>query len=322
MGIKAPVARFAGPDGHADCTVLTVTYRNAATVDAMVAGLRACAADVALRVVVVDNRSDDATLELLRRHDDLVLVDSGGNLGYAGGLNVGREHAGDTGAVLYLNPDVELDGAAVRRMLTALAEDGVGAVVPRMPGPDGQFVPSLRREPSLRRALGDALFGERFAARPGTWSEIVHDRARYEHPCDVDWAAGAAIMVRRDADARVGPWDERFFLYSEEVDLCARIRALGLRIRYVPDAVARHAGGASGASPALEALMAVNRVRYYEKHHGRLPALAYRGLVTLHETLRVTRGPGHRAALRAVVDRRAWRRLPAATRAGDPVVVR
>ena len=186
VGIKAPVARFAGPDGHAECTVLTVTYRNAATVEAMVAGLRACAGEVALRVVVVDNRSDDATRELLARHDDLTLVDSGGNLGYAGGLNVAREHAGDTGAILYLNPDVELDGASVRRMLAVLAEDGVGAVVPRMPGPNGEFVPSLRREPTLRRALGDALFGERFASRPGTWSEIVHDRSRYEHAWDVD----------------------------------------------------------------------------------------------------------------------------------------
>jgi GT2 family glycosyltransferase len=235
---------------------------------------------------------------------------------------VGRAHLGDTGAVLYLNPDVELDGASVGRLLAALREDGVGAAVPRMPGAHGEFFPSLRREPTLRRALGDALFGERFASRPGTWSEIVLDRDRYARGGDVDWATGAAIMVRRDVDAAVGPWDERFFLYSEETDLCARIRAAGHRVRYVPDAVARHEGGASGASPALEALMAVNRVRYYEKYHGPLAALAFRGLVTLHETLRLARGPGHRAALRAVVDRRAWERLPRATRAGDPAVVR
>ena len=115
----------------------------------------------------------------------------------------------------------------------------------------------------------------------------------------VDWAGGAAAMVSAACDAAVGPWDERFFLYSEEVDYAARARRAGFRIEYVPTARIRHHEGGSGSSAALTALLAVNRIRYVTKR-GRGGTALFRAAVALHELLRAY-DPAHRFALRTVL---------------------
>jgi GT2 family glycosyltransferase len=115
------------------------------------------------------------------------------------------------------------------------------------------------------------------------------------------------LLVSAACDAAVGPWDERFFMYSEEVDHAARVRAAGFSIDYVPTARAQHRAGGSGSSSALTALMAVNRVRYMEKRRRR--AGLFRAAVTLHELIRVG-NPGHRFALRILLRRSRWLALP------------
>ena len=114
--------------------------------------------------------------------------------------------------------------------------------------------------------------------------ETVWDKRVYRDRCSVDWAGGAAAMVSAACDSAVGPWDERFFLYSEEVDHAARVRAAGFRIEYVPTAKIRHHEGGSGSSAALTALLAVNRIRYVAKR-GRGSG-AFRTAVALNELLR------------------------------------
>jgi GT2 family glycosyltransferase len=256
-----------------------------------------------LRVIVVDNGSADVTVDLMRARSDVLCVETGLNLGYAGGINVGRRHAGEWAALAVLNPDLVLDPGALKHMFTALEDPAVGMVVPMLLELDGRCYPSLRREPTLARAIGDGVFGGHFGHRPAWLSEIVRDAGEYGYRHAVDWAGGAALLISAACDRLVGPWDERFFLYMEEVDYAARVRAAGLRVEYVPEARARHRGAGSGHSPALSALMAINRVRYIEKRGGN--AGAYRGAVILHELLR-SADPAHRAALRAVSRRAAW----------------
>jgi GT2 family glycosyltransferase len=286
-----------------DCAVIVVTYNSARDIVGLLESLPAAAAGLTVRTVVVDNGSADATVALVRGHADVVCVEAGANLGYAGGINLGREHAGDYSALLVLNPDLRLEAGAVREMFAALDDADVGIVVPMLLRADGGRHPSLRREPTLARALGEGLLGDHLGWRPGWLSEIVRSEAdyRYRHP--VDWATGAAMLVSVACDRVVGRWDERFFLYSEEVDYCVRARAGGFRVDYLPSARARHQGGGSGGSSALVALMAVNRIRYMDKH-SRRPGL-YRAVVVLHELLRA-RDPAHRAALRAVLHRSSW----------------
>jgi GT2 family glycosyltransferase len=116
----------------------------------------------------------------------------------------------------------------------------------------GVHVLTTRREPSLSRAIGDAIFGHHLPHRPPWLSETVWDKRVYRDRCSVDWAGGAAAMVSAACDSAVGPWDERFFLYSEEVDHAARVRAAGFRIEYVPTARIRRNRGKQAGNAGRE----------------------------------------------------------------------
>jgi N-acetylglucosaminyl-diphospho-decaprenol L-rhamnosyltransferase len=291
---------------YVDCAVIIVTYNSALYIDGMLNSLSVGAGELTLRTIVVDNGSTDDTVRRVRDHRDVICVEAGANLGYAGGINVGRRHAGRYGALAVLNPDLVLEPGALYEMCAAVDDPGVGVAVPTLLDFDGRLYPSLRREPSLIAAIGDAVFGRHFKRRPVILSEIVRDERRYGERHPVDWAVGAALVVSAACDRRVGAWDERFFLYSEETDYAARARAAGFRVEYVPRAQARHRGAGSGRSQALIALKAVNRVRYFEKH--RKTAGAMRAAVLLHELLRVA-SPGHRRALLTVWRRSSWEPL-------------
>lgn len=168
-GLPAPVTGpgFAREGEHADVAVLVVTYRNAEHVEQLITTLRAQTGDdQRLRVVMVDNDSDDGTLEAIRAHDDVVAVAAGGNLGYAGGVNVAMEHAGDAAAVLVLNSDLELRPGCIEALRARLATSGPGVAVPHIVDLEGTTYPSLRREPSLLRAIGDAACGPLFPGLP------------------------------------------------------------------------------------------------------------------------------------------------------------
>jgi GT2 family glycosyltransferase len=291
---------------HVDCAVIIVTYNSARDIVGLLDSLPAAAAGLTLQVIVVDNGSADDTVERVRHRPEVVCVETGANLGYAGGINVGRQHAGQCEALAVLNPDLELEPGALREMFTALDDRTVGLVVPMLLDFEGHRFPSIRREPTLASAVGDALFGHHFGRRPGRLSEIVRDESAYVYRHPVDWAVGAVMLISATCDRVVGVWDERFFLYSEEGDYVARVRAAGLRVEYVPQARARHRSGGSGNSHALVALKAVNRLRYFEKY-GR-PTSGMRAAVLLHELLR-SASASHRAALLAVSRPSTWEPL-------------
>jgi N-acetylglucosaminyl-diphospho-decaprenol L-rhamnosyltransferase len=262
-----------------------------------------------LHVIVVDNGSTDDSAKVAAAMGAHV-VHTGGNLGYAGALNAAAAHVVVDAPVLVLNPDLRIVPGAVDALLDALTADSATIAVPAIRSPRGTVLPSQRREPRLVRALVDAVLGSRARYLPGPFSEIVWSPAAYRRRRWCDWATGAAILVSAECARSVGRWDdERFFLYSEETDFFRRARRRGHRARFVPEAVVVHEGGGSGTSPDLVALMAVNRVRYFEKHHSRIAAIAFRGLVLLHALLR-PHDAGQRRALHALVDRRSWQLLP------------
>jgi GT2 family glycosyltransferase len=286
-----------------DCAVVIVTYNSDSYIGGLLDCLEDSAPDLSMRVVVVDNGSTDTTTDIVAKHSDVICVRATRNRGYAAGINIGRSHAGDYSAILVLNPDVLLEAGSVTQMFNELQTPGIGVVVPMLTDRSGGTYSSLRREPTVMRALGDCFLGQRFGSRPGWSSETVWDPRVYEGACTVDWATGAVMMIASECDQQVGPWDERFFLYSEETDYAARVRRHGFKIKYLPTARAQHTGGGSGTSDELTALMAVNRIRYAEIW-GRWPKL-FRGTVVLHELLRSYRR-GHRIALRILLQRSNW----------------
>ena len=270
------------------------------------------------RVVVVDNASTDATADVvaaaLPPGGELVVLAE--NRGYAAGINAALEGAGPDDPVLILNPDVRLHEGSVAPLLALLAADDTGIAVPRLVDRSGVTQLSLRRHPTVLRAISEAVLGGR---RAGRWSPLGEVEARadhYDHPRTTAWATGAAMLVAPACRAALGGWDEGFFLYSEETDYALRAADHGFVVRYTPDAVITHVGGDQAVAPTLWALGAANRVELYRRRHGRASTVAYRASVALNEAMRVGRGPTHRAALAAVVRGRAGQRLMAASAAG------
>lgn len=328
-------------------TIVVVTYNSAqrlpAFFDALPGALEG-AGDVEL--VVADNASADDTLEIVRRRaPDATVLALPGNAGYAAGLNAAVAAARPSNAVLALNADVALHAGSLRHLLAALDLPGTGIAVPRLLDADGRLAHSLRRDPSILRALGEAVLGGTRAGRVAALGEVVVDTGRYTRAGTADWATGAAMLLSRRCLDAVGPWDESFFLYSEEVDFAQRARAAGFALRFVPEAVATHIGGDSGVSPQLWSILTVNRVRLFAARHGRLAGGAFRAAVLLNEGLRALAGRRvHRAAFTALreapllpprrphvlivvqnlsvpFDRRVWRESQALIAAGYAVSV-
>lgn len=308
--------RFVQANEHADVAVVVVTYNSARYLPCLLDDLRRDAHEMALRLIVVDNDSCDDSADIVAAEEDIILIRSDGNLGFGAGINQARPRLGPCSAVLILNPDLRVRERAIERMVASLKKPGVGAVVPlNVTGEDDAIDPTLRREPSITRALGDAIVGgRRFRGRPPGLSETELRTESYTRDHAVDWATGSAMLIRADVEQSVGDWIEEFFMYSEEIDYCRRIRERGYLIWFEPAAVVEHAGGGggSGRSTALSTLETVNRIRYVEGCHSRTYATVFRAVILLATVMRSHRRP-HRESLRFLLNRDRWSDLPTAT---------
>lgn len=208
----------------------------------------ALAQDPAPELVVVDNASTDDSLALLRHtRPEVRVVQAGANLGYARAANLGIAATG-AAVVAVLNPDTILAPGAAKAVLGRFAAEAeLGAVGPQLLNTDGTVYPSARRVPSVADAVGHGLLFFVWRDNPFTrrYREIGADPSE---PRDVDWVSGAAIWLRRTALDAIGGWDERYFMYVEDVDLCWRLRGAGWRVAYEPAGTVEHLLGVSTAT--------------------------------------------------------------------------
>ncbi|MCB5273166.1 N-acetylglucosaminyl-diphospho-decaprenol L-rhamnosyltransferase [Arthrobacter sp. SO5] len=308
---------FTGPSGSVDAAVIVVTYNSSRDIDGLLGSLRAETSDLTLRVIVADNSSEDGTLGLVRhKNPDVTAFGTGGNLGYSAGINAALQRAGDSATVVVLNPDLTVGRGSLKTMLRRLRGSHAGAVVPRLVDPRGVTSPTLHREPSITRALGDALLGRRAGNRPGWLATTDFSPESYDHPHPVQWATGAALMVQRSLMDSL-TWDESYFLYSEETDFFRRLRMLDETVWYEPVATMTHVGGGSGASAELNALMAVNRIRYIRKYRSAAYAAVFRAALVLSEVLRCWKSD-RKGVLLTVLIEELWTSLPGPTKASLP----
>ena len=279
--------------------VVVVTYNAVEHVGAMVASVRADGSGRSLPIVVVDNGSTDGTVALLRGLADVQVIEQT-NRGYASGVNRGIAATPAGHDILVLNPDLRLRTGAIRQLAEALdAAPDIAIAVPALRDDHGHLQASLRREPTWWRTLVETLVGGTRAGRLGE-SFRPHNKGLQE----ADWATGAALLIRRDVMEDLGPWDESYFLYSEETEFCLRARDAGYRLVCQPRAIAEHVGGDMARNPLLWALRAVNRVRLERRRRGRVAASISRSMAILFELRRVLTGDAvSRTALWALTTR-------------------
>lgn len=276
--------------GVVDIDIVIVSYNSAAE-------LRNCIEPLSgiegMTPIVVDNASSDGSLETLHGLG-VVEIACEENGGFARGSNIGWRR-GTSKHVLFLNPDSEIQPLAVLQLSEALdADPTLGAVAPKILNEDGTLAFSLRRFPRLRSTFAQALFLHRAFPRARWTDELVRDNSVYSRACSPEWVSGACVMVRRDVLEELGGWDERFFLFSEDIDLCKRIREAGWELRYEPYAICVHVGGASAPKAVTLPLLAQSRLRYVQKHHGTIRQLLERVGMALSALTHAAVGRGAR----------------------------
>jgi hypothetical protein len=235
--------------------------------------------DLALEIVVVDNASADGSVEMVRAefpHARLVANEE--NQGFTVANNQGLV-LGQGRYLLLLNPDTELTAGALATMLRSM--DGhpeIGALGPQLRYPDGSLQSSRRRFPTLATALVESTvvqewWGDNRILRRYYMADTLDDAIQ-----SVDWVVGACLLVRRQTYEQVGGLDEGFFMYSEEMDWCRRIKDAGWLVVYLPTATVIHHEGRSSEQvvPARHIHFQSSKVRYFRKHHGTFQAEALR----------------------------------------------
>lgn len=225
-----------------DVAAVIVSYNVRDLLVRCIASLRA---DGVGHIVVVDNDSSDGSAEAARRADpevEVIALDR--NVGFGSGANAGVVRT-TAPYVVILNPDLEVEPGATKTLLDALEQDPtVGIAAPLIVTPDGRLYPSARRFPDMVDAAGHAFLHFVWRSNPFSRRYRMLD---WDHTdaADVDWVAGTHFVVRRTAWDEVGGFDEGFFMYLEDVDLCWRLKARGWRVRYEPAARVVHAIGRS-----------------------------------------------------------------------------
>lgn len=250
-------------------SIIIVSFNTRAHLEQCLASLRDPPPRATHEIIVVDNASTDGSADAARRFADVHVIDAGENLGFAAASNRGIRASRGTNLLL-LNSDTLVPPGAIDSLLAVLSHHPEATVVgPRLV--DGQG----RAELSFGTMMGplsewrQGRLARRLAAGDAATVARVETWTRREH-CP-DWVTGACLLVRRaDAEA-VGLLDERYFMYTEDVDFCAAIRARGGRVLFTPTPEIVHLGGRSRAT-APEATHAAYRrshLAFYEKHHPR-----------------------------------------------------
>lgn len=237
---------------------------------------------VELRILVHDNASEDGTADAIEAEvPEAEVVRGGENLGFAGGVNAALARS-TAPWILLLNSDAWPRPGAIGQMITAAeAEPRHAAIAPRLERPDGTLEHSTHPFPSVSLAAvlaagGDRWLPERVRERlclEGAWH---HTTAR-----TVDWAVGAALLIRRAALDAVGPLDERFFMYAEDLAWCWQAHREGWTIGFEPDAVVIHVGNASGErryGHRRTKTYLQNTDRWYRDAHGPAATRLYRAM--------------------------------------------
>jgi GT2 family glycosyltransferase len=229
--------------------------------------------DLDIEVIVLDNASRDGSADMVgERFPAVTLIQSPDNVGFARGYNRAAGEARGR-CLLILNPDTVVQPHALARLVEFMdSHPDAGAAGSRLLNSDGSLQFSCRRFPTpMAAVLRNTVFGRMLPRNSFTRDYLMQDRD-HSSTQQVDWVSGAAMCIRREAWDQVGGFDEGYFMYAEDMDLCLRLQQAGWRICYVPEAVIVHRIGRSSDQRPLAMVIQFHRsmARFYRKHYARL----------------------------------------------------
>jgi N-acetylglucosaminyl-diphospho-decaprenol L-rhamnosyltransferase len=264
-----------------DTVVIVVSYNTRELTVQAVAAAKKAVVGLDARVVVADNGSSDGTALAVRAADpEVAVMVNADNPGYGAAINRAADAVPAT-YVCAMNADVVLEPACLgtlRRFLDANPTCGLAG--PSLVYADGTPQPSAKRFPTLALAVGEVLGVHSVAPRNRWVRRFYYDDRDLTRDALVDTVSGAAMLLRRAAFDAVGRFDESFWMYFEETDLCRRLRARGHSVALCPGAQATHRHGASTRETAVRQVdYYLSYVRYFRKHHGRGSAALLRSAV-------------------------------------------
>ena len=262
------------PEGQTefDLSVVTVSWNVRDLLRSCLQSVQSNCGDLKMEMIVVDSASSDGSAEMVRQEFPWVkLIASDENLGFPRANNLGIAAASGRHLML-LNPDTIVLGDALPTMVDYLDLNlSVGCVGPQLLNTDGSVQSSRRRFPTLLTGLFESTWLQPKAPARLLTHYYALDLPDNEQN-DVDWVTGACMMVPQRVADIVGPLDEAYFMYSEELDWCRRIKDAGWRVVYLPSAQVIHHSGKSSeqAITARHVHFQQAKLRYFRKYHGRL----------------------------------------------------
>lgn len=240
--------------------IVTVTYSPGPYLESLIESV-AQATSRPTRIIAADNGSTDgAPQAAAAAHSNVEFLDTGGNIGYGGAMNAGERFLSEHGQadpefLLLVNPDVTFGPGSIDALIDCAKRwPRAGSVGPRIVEPDGNNYPSARALPNLKNGIGHALLGSVWPGNP--FSRAYRDDADMSMQRPAGWLSGSCLLVRREAFSQVGGFDERYFMYLEDVDLGDRLARAGWHNVFCPEAAITHAQGHSTkvhAGPMLRA---------------------------------------------------------------------
>ena len=234
--------------------VVTVTYSPGEHLENFLTSIDGAFSGAAPRVLMADNGSVDGSPEAAEAaHPEAELLRTGANLGYGGAINyaVARRDLGARAWLLISNPDVVFGPGSIDALIEAAARHPrAGSLGPLIRDPDGTVYPSARNVPSMRFGIGHALLGTVWKSNP--WTRAYQQSQAEVAEREAGWLSGSCLLVRPEAFAEIGGFDDRYFMYMEDVDFGDRLARAGWSNVYVPTAEIVHAKGhAAGKVPEL-----------------------------------------------------------------------
>lgn len=267
-------------------SIIIVSFNTKDLLAGCLRSIRCCPPPVPYETIVVDNASADASPEMVQAEfPEVGLLRNETNVGFGAANNRGCQAAKGT-MLLFLNSDTELLPNGLEPLLRRLQEQSRTAIVgPTEESSDGTPYPTICPDPTLwylvltHTGLRHRLYRHAWI---NPYRRIWEDALSSQRPVAVGWVSGASLLVRRAVLDQVGPFDEGYFMYMEEADLCLRAKRAGWGVEYVPEGRVRHHGGGSSGK-ARQGLLtlssAVSELRYFSKHRSPVEQILLKGLL-------------------------------------------